>query len=202
MKKLFLTAVLLLAVFGAVPAHADSGDNPFSLGFKAALVLPTKDSSAGLESDYGFQLGLTGLYRIRPYLRVGGQAEWEWYDINQSGTGIKAGTVHTISLLPVAELRYIEEDLPVSPYLIGGLGANLNYFKEGAALAGVSVDLDPTLCFKIAGGLDIFASETFIIRTEAGWKMNRGELTANPPGTKADFDASNVSFTLGFGFRV
>ncbi len=193
-------AVVMWVIAGTSGASARE-QGRFSLEAGFAVVLPARNAGGGLESRLGYQLGMTGLYRIKPWWAVGGMVEWENYGV-EDAAGVKAGTVNTVSLMPATEFRYSDRGLPVSPFLRAGLGTNLNFFSESGALGGSNADLDHTVALKVAGGLDIYPHESFMLRLMAGWKMNRSELAVTPPGSRSDFNASTMFLSVGFGLGI
>lgn len=197
-------AILLLAVPSAARAGYD--DPQFALGYRLGGTFPMGSSSAGISPRSGLSAGINGLYRLDWWFRVGGEVEWEYYGLNQSiiAPASKMGSVHTVTLMPIAEFRYHERDLWISPYVRAGTGVNLNFLNEASAFP-ASGSLSHTLALKAALGFDTYFGKGWLIRVESGWKMNRSELTLTPPATAGnplDFDASRFYVSLGFGFRI
>ncbi len=193
----------------SLPGMAQAGEGNFSLYPRIGIVFPSQDPANGFKSSSGFQLGVMGLYGVNRWLSFGGMVEWERTGISNNWLTYpdytSIGHFHTVSMLPVVEFRYRDDELSVSPYLITGLGVNLNFLERSSALAatGTTASFDPTFAYRVAGGVDIYASKHVGFRLELGWKLNKGKVTVKSPllpgpaPLKADFDASAVTASVG-----
>ena len=134
-------------------------------------------------------------YGVSDWLNVGFNAEWEEHDV-------LGGDFRTISLLPSAELRANFSYLV--PYFSFGLGINLNSFDRNSSTraAGVNVDPDDTVAFKVGLGADYFLTRAFALNTELGWKFNNANSDFRSPlGLISNVDTDASAFSALFGFR-
>jgi len=151
---------------------------------------------------------LSATERAYPLL-LGVNLEWEEHRIKDKVTGLSYGKIHTLSLIPYAELHATGYE-SFSPYVLLGLGLHFNGFNESTELtaqctsSGVTCSISPkkTVAVEFGGGADYFVSPRLALNMEINWKYNsHGVDTENI--ARADlqrFKTSHASFLLGLRY--
>jgi len=186
-------------------AKGRSVGGDFVFGLRAGLIVPTQQILENLSSgtSTGPLVNLEGYYVLREWVRMGFMFEWQRYKINARDAEV--GTLNTISLLPVVELRPTRDLMRntvgfewVIPYASLGAGLNVHSFSNGTQLGNDSVSFANTFALRVAGGFDFPITSNLAVNTEMAWKRDSGNFERN--GLTGDFNASSLMFL--FGLRV
>ena len=88
-------------------------------------------------------------YGIIDFLSLVFNVEWETHNSDDL-----LGDIHTVSLLPLVEMR--KDFGSWTPYGFAGAGLNINWVDEDKALKFLNAKIDPdnTFAFKAGGGAD------------------------------------------------
>jgi opacity protein-like surface antigen len=227
--------VLGVWILSAFPGAVEAGDlqtqrGPLGIGVRGGLAVLTQDIEADVKSGRDALVGAQIFYGMgeanlsgvthemadffflgsgrRTYpVWVGLDLNWEDHKLKDRVTGSTFGSTRTITLLPYAELHAKGADSSFSPYILFGLGLNLNRFSESAELANrcapVPCSLSPktSVAVKIGAGADYPLSPNWAFNAEAGWKFNSASVNAEGL-TNPEIDRLRTShFSLLVGLR-
>ena len=157
----------------------------------------SQNVASGIDGDVGPVVSGVVTYGVTDFLSLGFNVEWETHNIDDL-----FGDAHTVSLLPLVELR--KEFGSLTPYAFVGAGLNINWFDEDSVLKSANIKIEPenTFAFKVGAGADYFFTQNWAFNTELGWKLNNGDAKVKFAGDtlgKDDYKAS--AFSALFGIR-
>jgi opacity protein-like surface antigen len=226
--------VMSLAPVGVDAGEVHSQKGPLGVGVRAGLAVLTQDIEGDIKSGRDALVGAQIFYGMgeadfsgathemvdffflgagrRTYpVRVGLDVNWEDHKFKDRVTGSTFGTARTITLLPYTELHVKSEGSSFSPYVLFGLGLNLNSFSESAELASrcaasgagpCSLSPRTSVAVKIGAGADYPLSPNWAFNSEAGWKFNSASVDAeglaNPEIDR--FRTSHFSLLVGLRY--
>jgi len=201
-----LSFVLCLLV--APVTWAQSQDSKWAFGARAGLAMPTGELNgfAGKTPDTGILLNLDLMYKASSTVDIGGSVEYQNNKMPSiSGPGTANGafgqaSITVLTLMAVGQYRFNRAS-KTSPYLVGGIGLNINWMGDDQA--GNSFDVDPSLAIKLGVGADFHISKSTALNVEAGYKVNSSSVTRFPPTGSAqshDFNMSTLYLLGGVRF--
>ena len=197
------TACALLA-FIVLPFSSaysyEAGDWIVRVG--AGSVDPKSNNGAVVSVDAGTTLVFNGTYMLTDNLGLELLAAAPFsHDINLAAGGGKVG--ETKHLPPTLSLQYrFDTDSAWSPYVGAGLNYTLFFDEEAVgALAGSTLDLDPSFGIATQAGIDYALSDKTLINLDIRW-MNI-ETDADLDGVfleTVEIDPLVYSLTFGWKF--
>lgn len=180
-------------VFG-LPALSAADILKVGLGVNVGGAFITQDLDDDLEADPGLVVNVSGRVGVTDMLVAGVGVEWENHDVVNADDADVA-EIDTLTVLPFVELHF---DLAmVSPYIVVGLGYNINSVDEGGDCTACDLDIDNTVAVKVGGGVDVELSDSFAVNAEVAWKLNSGELQGSAPDAVSDAKANGATATIG-----
>lgn len=183
--------VLSLISLGGVQAE----EGRWTAGFNTGLTLLTQEATAASDSSLGPVLNFQVSYGLNSIVSAGFFFEWESRSFDQESPDIDLGTLHTISLMPMA-IWNLGTYKSVFPYLSTAIGVNVNTFSEDSNVP--DFDFDNTFAWRLAGGVNYpleMITKNLMLNGEVAWKRNRGGIEQG--NVEGNFDASSISLLVG-----
>ena len=188
-----MICILATHLTGLGVVQAEEGR--LTAGFNAGLTLLTQEATAASDSSIGPVLNFQVSYGLNSIVSAGFLFEWESRSFDQERPDVDLGTLHTISLMPMA-IWNLGTYKSVFPYLSTAIGVNINTFSEDSNIP--DFDFDNTFAWRLAGGINYpleTITKNLMLNGEVAWKRNRGGIEQG--STKGNFDASSISLLLG-----
>ena len=185
--------VLVLTLSGLGVVQAEEGR--WTAGFNTGLTLLTQEATAASDSSIGPVINLQMSYGLNSLVSAGFLFEWESRSFDQENPDIDLGTLHTISLMPMA-IWNLGSYKSVFPYLSTAIGVNVNTFSEDSGIP--DFDFDNTFAWRLAGGVNFpleMIKKNLVLNGEVAWKRNRGGIEQG--STKGNFDSSSMNLLVG-----
>lgn len=196
MKRSSLVAVAVVAaalVFGW-PSESKADLFKAGLGFNVGGAFVTQDLDTDLEADPGLIVGVSGRVAVTGMIVVGVGLDYQMHDVVDSDD-FAVAEITTLTVMPFVELHF---PMPVvSPYLVLGLGYNLNSIDEGGDCTGCDLDIDNTVGVKVGGGVEVELTDSFSVNGEVAWMLNSGELEEKNVVGKVDAKANAATVSVG-----
>jgi len=205
-----LFLIILALFFTATSAIAQELKGKLGVGVRGGPSVLTQNAASisgmAVEGNVGPIVSGSILYGLSDALLVGIDVEWGTQTLDISGSDIGDSTTYSI-------MTFIEDHAgtkPLSPYILFGLGANINALDLNSTFnaackqtfgGSCNAKLDTTLAFKVAGGIDYFVIPNLALNTEVGYIYNSGNMTVTVPvgSEKKSFNGS--VFSALFGIR-
>lgn len=191
--RFFMVYVLVTSLSGLGVVQAEEGR--WTAGLNTGLTLLTQEATVASDSSIGPVVNLQVSYGLNSVLSAGFLFEWENRSFDQENPDIDLGTLHTISLMPMA-IWHFGSYGDVSPYLSTALGVNVNTFDEDKNIP--EFDFDNTFAWRLAGGVNFpleMITKDLMLNGEIAWKRNRGGIEQG--NAEGNFDASSLNFLVG-----
>ena len=191
-----IVAILLVCLNGLNDSHAEEGK--WTTGFNTGLTLLTQEATAASDSSLGPVINLQASYGISSSLSAGFLFEWESRSFDQENSNTDLGTLHTISLMPMA-IWHFDPYGQIFPYLSTAIGVNVNTFSEDKNIP--DFDFDNTFAWRLAGGVNFpleMVMKNLMLNGEVAWKRNRGGLEQG--NVEGNFDASSMNLLVGLRY--
>lgn len=197
--KVFI-AIAALAMI-AMPAQAyEKGDWLLRVG--AGMVAPKSSNSSIVSVDDGTTLVFNGTYFFSPNigLEVLAAAPFS-HDIKLLADGSKVG--ETKQLPPTISLQYhFDTNSAFKPYVGAGLNYTLFFDEETTgALAGTSLDLDPSFGLAAQLGADFDISDSMFVNLDVRWIDIETEASVSVVGLNFDVDVDPMVYSLTLGWK-
>src|SRR5262245_43823557 len=197
----------VLCLLVAPVTWAQSQDSKWAFGARAGLAIPAGELNGftGKAADTGILLNLDLMYKASSNWDIGGSVEYQNNKMPSiSGPGTANGafgqaSITVLTLMAVGQYRFNRAS-KTSPYLVGGIGLNINWMGDDQA--GNSFDVDPSLAIKLGVGADFYVSKSTALNVEAGYKVNSSSVTRFPPtGSSQSYDFNMSTLYLLGGVR-
>ncbi|MHB8481449.1 MAG: hypothetical protein ACYDBV_01740 [Nitrospiria bacterium] len=205
--------LFLFLIFRFSAAGAETFNGKWEQGVRFGPSFTTQDIADQTTGDLGPVLNYNISYGLSDRFLMGLNLEWEKHRIKDRPSGFYFGDESTLSIIPTIEYHIIgvstQQLINYSPYILGGIGVNINSFSESdnlnTACAPIACKISPknTLALKIGGGIDFFITSNLALNGEMDLKMNNGtaDISGNYSGFTSTSSADNqmtvFSFLLG-----
>ena len=199
LSKIFFALAALS--FVAMPAQAyEKGDWLLRVG--AGSVSPKSSNSSVVSVDDGISLVFNGTYFFSPNvaLEVLAAAPFS-HDIKLLADGTKVG--ETKHLPPTVSLQYhFNTNGAFHPYVGAGLNYTLFFSEETTgALAGTSLDLDPSFGLAAQIGADFDISDKMFLNFDVRYIDIKTEASVSVVDLNFDVDIDPMVYSLTLGWK-
>ena len=185
----------------AMPAQAyEKGDWLLRVG--AGSVSPKSSNSSIVSVDSGASLVFNGTYFFSPNVALEVLAAAPFtHDIKLLADGSKVG--ETQHLPPTVSLQYhFDTGGAFRPYVGAGLNYTLFFSEETTgALAGTSLDLDPSFGLAAQLGADFDVSDRMFVNFDVRWIDIETEASVSVVDLNFDVDVDPMVYSLTLGWK-
>ena len=208
---------IILSLFLTCPfstAGAETFNGKWEQGARFGPSFLTQDLADQTVGYLGPMVNYNISYGLSDQILVGLNLEWEKHQVKDRSSGFYFGDESTLSIMPTIEYHVIgasiqQQLINYSPYILGGIGVNINSFTESDNLntscAPITCKISPknTLALKVGWGIDFFITSNLALNGEMDLKLNSGiaDISGSYLGyastTSADNRVSVLSFLLG-----
>jgi outer membrane protein W len=198
---LIAAALFFVSVSSAIAQEMSLKDR-WGAGLRAGAGMLTHEIASNVDGDLGPIVSGNIVYALEETLFLGINVEWETHAVDINNIGV--GDATTISFIPFIEFHAAKMKF-ISPYVLFGMGVNLNSFDLSDSGSAVFNKFDPptTVALKAGIGADYFFTQNMALNTEVGWKYNSGKIDAciNLVGcTRDDWNVSVASILIGLRY--
>lgn len=192
--------VMFLFCFDAVAAPSRTGRVEGGLEFAAAF--PTDRALS--EAPY---FGGSIAYGFNEWVAVGFSVGYQDSSIDfkdAAGVKIEGPSWGTTSFFGDILLRSYDEESPVLPYGVLGLGGFVSHPHGTGVLSDRNLETDSNDSFavKIGGGIDWFTTESWIFNIEARYVFASADAVVRNRSTQTEVDSVDLStWAIGFGIK-
>jgi opacity protein-like surface antigen len=198
--RVTLIGILFAIVVTEFPLSHRAGAEEFGgidagkwvLGLRAGFAPLTQQVTENTSTSIGPLVNVQGLYSLNNWFLVGMMLEWERHGLSLEQPDVDFGHQHTVSVLPMVELRPVKLDR-ITPYVNMGFGVNINGVGEDTA---IHVSPSNTFAWRLGWGADYLLDERFALNIEWAYKRNDGHVTLNET-REAPWNASSFGFLFG-----